>query len=103
VFEVLRLILDCTPSLNLVSACTAFLGLYLGVSIASDIRVRLWILAVTAGMFLYVALVDMVRAEPSVAFPASRVYSQLRLRLSCRPFHPVGWSGWGWLSKECGD
>ena len=49
--------------LNLVSACTAFIGLFLGVSIASDIRVRLWILAVTAGMFLYVSLVDMVRTN----------------------------------------
>ena len=65
-------------SLNLVSACTAFLGLFLGVSIASDIRVRLWILAITAGMFLYVSLVDMVSLFHSRGMhflPLNRVYS----------------------------
>jgi len=46
--------------LNLVSAATAFVGFFLGVQIAVDERVQLWVMAITAGMFIYVGLVDML-------------------------------------------
>lgn len=47
---------------NLLSALMAYLGMLIGTAVgqyANDIT--LWIFAITAGMFLYVALVDMVR------------------------------------------
>ena len=46
--------------LNVVSGLFAFAGLYVGIPISVDIRVQQWIFAVTAGIFLYIALVDMV-------------------------------------------
>ncbi len=46
--------------LNFLSACAAFIGFYVGVSIAADSGVSLWIFAFTAGMFFYISLVDLV-------------------------------------------
>jgi len=43
--------------LRIVSTCFVFLGLLIGEHTST---VKLWILAVTAGGFIYVALVDMV-------------------------------------------
>ncbi|XP_069108191.1 zinc transporter ZIP10-like [Argopecten irradians] len=42
--------------LNFASSLTAFIGLYIGVSIGEDDEARLWILSFGAGMFVYVAL-----------------------------------------------
>ncbi|XP_071504592.1 metal cation symporter ZIP14-like [Diadema antillarum] len=51
----------CTALLlNLFSACTAFLGLWIGIPLTQASEAREWIFAVVAGMFLYVALVDML-------------------------------------------
>lgn len=47
-------------ALNLLSALTAFLGLFLGVQIATDETILFWILAITGGMFIYVSLVNML-------------------------------------------
>ncbi|XP_077867599.1 LOW QUALITY PROTEIN: metal cation symporter ZIP14-like [Saccoglossus kowalevskii] len=44
---------------NAISASFAFLGLYLGLGIGSIDGVSEWILAITAGMFLYISLADM--------------------------------------------
>lgn len=45
---------------NLFCACCAFIGLYIGIAVSSSVETRQWIFAATAGMFLYVALVNMV-------------------------------------------
>lgn len=46
--------------LNLGSAMTSFVGLYIALSVATDIATKQWISAITAGLFLYVGLADMV-------------------------------------------
>ncbi|XP_038053148.1 metal cation symporter ZIP14-like [Patiria miniata] len=45
---------------NFLSACMAFVGLCIGIPLAANEEAREWIFAVAAGMFLYVALVDML-------------------------------------------
>lgn len=42
------------------SALTAFIGLYVGIVLGANERSQQWILAVCAGIFLYVGLTDMV-------------------------------------------
>lgn len=46
--------------LNVGSALTSFFGLYIALSIATDIATQQWIAAITAGLFLYVGLADML-------------------------------------------
>jgi len=47
--------------LNFAAACCAFIGLYVGLSVSENPEAREWMLAVIAGMFLYISLVDVVR------------------------------------------
>ncbi|KAG7317269.1 hypothetical protein KOW79_019567 [Hemibagrus wyckioides] len=46
--------------LNVGSALTSFIGLYIALSISTDSAAKEWIGAVTAGLFLYVGLADML-------------------------------------------
>jgi len=46
---------------NFLSAVTAIIGMFIGVAIGSSEKdTTPWILSITAGIFLYVALVDLV-------------------------------------------
>ena len=45
---------------NFLSALSCYVGLAIGIYIGQEGEVRFWIFAVAGGMFLYVALVDMV-------------------------------------------
>lgn len=46
--------------LNVGSAMTSFVGLYIALSVATDLATKQWIAAITAGLFLYVGLADML-------------------------------------------
>ncbi|XP_055482379.1 zinc transporter ZIP4 [Psammomys obesus] len=52
--------------LNLASALTAFIGLYVALAVGVDEEGEAWILAVATGLFLYVALCDMLPAMMNV-------------------------------------
>jgi ABC-type multidrug transport system fused ATPase/permease subunit len=45
---------------NMVSAVISFVGMIVGILIGSNESSIVWVLALTAGMFLYISLVDMV-------------------------------------------
>ena len=42
---------------------TSFIGMYIALSVATDLATKQWIAAITAGLFLYVGLADMVRIK----------------------------------------
>uniref|UniRef100_A0A4W4EJ98 Solute carrier family 39 member 4 n=2 Tax=Electrophorus electricus TaxID=8005 RepID=A0A4W4EJ98_ELEEL len=46
--------------LNVGSALTSFIGLYIALSVSTDTAAKEWIAAVTTGLFLYVGLADML-------------------------------------------
>ena len=49
---------------NFLSALTAILGLFIGVAISQQTATaNQWILAITAGLFLYIGLVDLVSSD----------------------------------------
>uniref|UniRef100_A0A3Q3XKA4 Zinc transporter ZIP4 N-terminal domain-containing protein n=1 Tax=Mola mola TaxID=94237 RepID=A0A3Q3XKA4_MOLML len=46
--------------LNVGSAMVSFVGLYIALSVATDLATKQWIAAITTGLFLYVGLADML-------------------------------------------
>lgn len=53
---------------NLVSAIISYIGLVLGIIIGDLHSAHSWVFALTAGMFLYISLVDMVSHVISLDF-----------------------------------
>ncbi|XP_033124138.1 zinc transporter ZIP12-like [Anneissia japonica] len=45
---------------NFGTACMAFIGLYIGIAAGEGTAIHQWVFAVTAGMFIYVSLVDLM-------------------------------------------
>ena len=52
--------------LNLLTSVTCLAGFFIGIPVAQDEGARQWIFAVAAGIFLYVALSDMVGVAFSI-------------------------------------
>lgn len=48
---------------NLITALNCLIGFYVGVSISDEKEARKWIFTITAGMFLYISLVDLVNFQ----------------------------------------
>ncbi len=45
---------------NFLSATTAFIGFFVGAAVSTNENARQWIFSITIGMFIYIALVDLV-------------------------------------------
>lgn len=48
---------------NLLSSILCFLGASLGITIGNIDSITSWVFSITAGIFIYIALVDMVRTK----------------------------------------
>jgi len=60
---------------QLISGATAFVGLYIGISVSQlSTETQQWIFIVAAAMFLYIALADVVRFMPSLLLIVAVVY-----------------------------
>lgn len=58
--------------LNVGSALTSFIGLYIALSVSTQTIAEEWISAITAGFFLYIGLADMVRLILSAFWNSSQ-------------------------------
>ena len=67
---------------NLFSALSCYIGLAIGIYVGQEADVRFWIFAVAAGMFLYVALVDMVKLFILLRLPVLYVIRYVYVRNS---------------------
>lgn len=55
---------------NFISACCCYVGLAFGIVAGSHFSAN-WIFALAGGMFLYIALADMVNPKPQILSPKS--------------------------------
>ena len=74
--------------LNLASGLTAFIGLYVALAVRVGEDGETWILAVATGLFLYVALCDMVSAECGRGLPWAGAEQELSSLLTQGPPPP---------------
>lgn len=70
---------------------TSFIGLYIALSVATDLAAQQWIAAISAGLFLYVGLADMVRARDSLRVVHAEERLQVKLFSTC--FSPASHNG----------
>jgi zinc transporter 10 len=67
---------------NLLSSILCLLGMVLGVFLGESETATAWVFATAAGMFLYIALVDMVRTSgSSCLYPARQISINNVIRL----------------------
>lgn len=84
---------------NFISACCCYVGLAFGIVAGSHFSAN-WIFALAGGMFLYIALADMVRAEPrgrAVGTPRGFLccfFFMRELRFGLKTGLGVVWSPW---------
>jgi zinc transporter 10 len=57
---------------NLLSSVLCFLGMVVGITLGDTQEASQWIFAVTAGLFIYIALVDMVNIFLSIYFGTNK-------------------------------
>uniref|UniRef100_A0A3B1J1A3 Zinc transporter ZIP4 n=1 Tax=Astyanax mexicanus TaxID=7994 RepID=A0A3B1J1A3_ASTMX len=75
--------------LNVGSALTSFIGLYIALSVSTDSTAKEWIAAVTTGLFLYVGLADML---------PSMIHAEHKRPWLMFALQNLGlWTGWGIL------
>lgn len=98
---------------NFISACCCYVGLAFGIVAGSHFSAN-WIFALAGGMFLYIALADMVNPEPQILgfFPrkssagtAGFALSSWHVQISllCFPWlRSPGWEGGGALLRKDG-
>ena len=60
--------------MNFLAACGAFIGLYIGLSAGTNEEARQWMLAIVAGMFLYISLVVVVSFAFFMYYNATEVF-----------------------------
>ena len=63
--------------LNVIAAVVSYGGLYLGLTLGTDPTVVDWLLALVAGLFIYIALVDVV-SDPTIRFGTKKPYFRCR-------------------------
>ena len=62
---------------NFLSALSCYIGLAIGIYVGQEGEVRFWIFAIAGGMFLYVALVDMVSHVLCYFFLGLFIYNEV--------------------------
>jgi len=55
--------------MNLLSSISAYIGLIVGLYAGQNPDAKQWLLAITAGMFLYISLFDMVNMSNNPTCP----------------------------------
>ena len=73
-------------SIAILTYIASFLGAYVGVALGQELNIVEWIFGITAGMFLYIALVELV------SMSSQCVISMLFQKLFLSYFFPIKWS-----------
>lgn len=74
---------------NFISACCCYVGLAFGIVAGSHFSAN-WIFALAGGMFLYIALADMVRAGQDPEGGVVIVFLMWELQFCLKKRHGVG-------------
>lgn len=77
---------------NFISACCCYVGLAFGIVAGSHFSAN-WIFALAGGMFLYIALADMVNPKPQILSPKSWDFFPRKSSASPQPAGEAGTAG----------